>query len=295
MYANERLTEVFESSKEIVFDDSSKFIFFSDCHRGDNSWADDFADNQSLLFHALDYYYKNGFTYIEIGDGDELWENAKFEVIRKQHSDIFWLMSRFYEANRLYLIWGNHDIERKNQRIVENTLYQYYDEREKKYKPLFKNIEVHEGLVLQHSGTKNKIFLVHGHQGDLLSDQLWWLSRFLVRHLWRHLQLLGVRDSTSPAKNFKKRVEVEKKIINWVKAKNQILIAGHTHRPVFPQDGDPPYFNDGSCVHPRCITGIEIQKSEIILVKWWVRPDENGILFVTREVLAGPKELKSFS
>ena len=95
--------------------------------------------------------------------------------------------------------------------------------------------------------------------------------------------------------NFRKRVEVEKKIINWVKAKNQILIAGHTHRPVFPQDGDPPYFNGVSCVHPRCITGIEIQNSEIILVKWWVRPDENGMLFVARELLAGPKGLASFS
>ncbi|MCE8428698.1 MAG: metallophosphoesterase family protein [Candidatus Methanoperedens sp.] len=263
MSTSDRLTEVFESSKEIVFDDSSKFIFFSDCHRGDNSWADDFADNQSLLFHALDHYYKNGFTYIEIGDGDELWENKKFEVIRQQHSDLFWLMSEFHEEKRLYLIWGNHDIERKNKKKVENTLYQYYDEREKKDKLLFKNIEVHEGLVLRHSVTNNKIFLVHGHQGDLLSDSFWWLSRFLVGHIWRHLQLLGVRDPTSPAQNFKKQVEVEKKIIDWVKAEDQMLIAGHTHRPVFPSEGEPPYFNDGSCVHPRCVTGIEIQNNEI--------------------------------
>jgi UDP-2,3-diacylglucosamine pyrophosphatase LpxH len=152
----------------------------------------------------LDYYYKNGFTYIEIGDGDELWENGRFDTIRQEHSDVFWLMSRFYEEKRLYLIFGNHDIERKNRKTVEKTLYQYYDEREKKYKPLFKNIEVHEGLVLRHSITNNKIFLVHGHQGDICSDQLWRLSRFFVRHLWRHLQLIGIRDPTSPAQNFKK-------------------------------------------------------------------------------------------
>lgn len=294
MSTSDRLTEVFESSKEIVFEDSSKFIFFSDCHRGDNSWTDDFADNQSLLFHALDHYYKNGFTYIEIGDGDELWENKRFEVIRQQHSDLFWLMSKFHEGKRLYLIWGNHDIERKNKKRVENTLYQYYDEREKKDKSLFKNIEVHEGLVLRHSVTNNKIFLVHGHQGDLLSDSFWWFSRFLVRHLWRHLQLLGVRDPTSPAQNFKKQVEVEKNIIDWVKAKNQMLIAGHTHRPMFPIEGEPPYFNDGSCVHPRCVTGIEIQNNEIMLIKWLLKPNENGALCVTRELVEGPKELKSF-
>jgi hypothetical protein len=38
-----RLSEVLESSEEISFDNFSKFILFGDCHRGDNSWADDFA------------------------------------------------------------------------------------------------------------------------------------------------------------------------------------------------------------------------------------------------------------
>ena len=80
MSTSNRLTEVFNSSKTVDFDDSSKFILFSDCHRGDNSWADDFAHNEKLFFHALSYYYNEGFTYIEIGDGDELWENKKFKT-----------------------------------------------------------------------------------------------------------------------------------------------------------------------------------------------------------------------
>jgi len=185
-------------------------------------------------------------------------------------------------------------MERKDPKNVEKTLYRYYDDRRGRYEPLFEGIEVHEGLVLRHSGTDNKIFLVHGHQGDLINDRLWWLGRFFVRCLWRHLQLLGVRDPTSPAKNFKKRVEVEKKIIGWVEANDQMLIAGHTHRPKFPDEGAPPYFNGGSCVHPRCITGIEIQHGEIVLIKWWVRPREDGALCVAREVLVGPKELQSF-
>jgi len=70
-----RLTEVFEMAEEVPFDDSSKIVLFSDCHRGDNGWADDFAHNQSLFFFALEHYYAQGFTYIEIGDGDELYEN----------------------------------------------------------------------------------------------------------------------------------------------------------------------------------------------------------------------------
>lgn len=294
MSTNKRLTEVFKSAKEIPFDHSFKFIFFSDCHRGDNSWADDFAHNQCLFFHALNHYYNNGFTYIEIGDGDELWENRRFADIRRAHSHIFWLMRKFHKENRLYLIWGNHDIERKNRNTVSKTLHRYYDDRKERYEPLFKGIEVHEGLVLKHSGTDNKIFLVHGHQGDLKDDYLWRLGRFFARHCWRHLQLLGIRDPTSPAKNFKKRREVERRIIKWVKANNQMLIAGHTHRPMFPDEGAPPYFNDGSCIHPRCMTGIEIKNGEILLIKWYVKPEKGGALCVTREVLAGPKKLQSF-
>jgi hypothetical protein len=106
MSRTNRLTEVFESSEKIPFDDSSKFILFSDLHRGDNSWADDFAHNQNIFFQVLNYYYDRAFTYIELGDGDELWENVSFEDIRKAHSHVFWKMSEFHKDNRLYLIWG---------------------------------------------------------------------------------------------------------------------------------------------------------------------------------------------
>ena len=75
MSISQRLTDVFQSAKELPFDDSSRFILFSDCHRGVNDWADEFANNQGLFFHALERYYAEGFTYIELGDVDELWEN----------------------------------------------------------------------------------------------------------------------------------------------------------------------------------------------------------------------------
>lgn len=296
MSTSKRLTEVFEMAEEVPFDDSSKIVLFSDCHRGDNGWADDFAHNQSLFFFALEHYYAQGFTYIEIGDGDELYENRRFEDIRQAHSHIFWLMRRFYIEGRLYLIYGNHDIERKDPKVVERTLYRYFDEQTQQYEPLFDGIEVHEGIILRHWETTDRIFLVHGHQGSLYNDRFWWLARFFSRYFWRYLQFLGVRDLTRPAKNFKTRVVVERKIMHWVKANNQVLICGHTHRPRFPSRGAPLYFNTGSCVHPRCITGIEIENGEITLIKWWIRPKlgEDGALFVTREALVGPEKLSSF-
>ena len=293
MLRTNRLTEVFKSSEEIPFDDSSKFILFSDCHRGDNSWADDFAHNQNIFFQVLNYYYDRAFTYIELGDGDELWENVSFEDIRKAHSHVFWKMSEFHKDNRLYLIWGNHNRKWKNPNNVEKHLYHYYDERAGCNKPLFEDIKIHEGLILKHRVTGNKIFLAHGHQVDLLNDEFWWLGRFVVRNIWKHLQRFGVKDPTSPAKNFRKRKKVEKDIIEWTETNKQVVIVGHTHRPVFPVEKDPFYFNTGSCVHPRCITGIEIENGEIALVKWFidVKPGAEGFLFINKGVLAGPKRL----
>ena len=50
----------------------SKYIVFSDCHRGDGRADDNFLKNELMYLAALRYYYKNGYTYIELGDGDEL-------------------------------------------------------------------------------------------------------------------------------------------------------------------------------------------------------------------------------
>lgn len=292
MFMKKRLTNVFQSAQEISFDDTSKFILFSDCHRGDNGWADDFADNQNLFFHALNHYYKFGFTYIENGDGDELWENRKFETIKNAYSHIFWLLKKYYEENRFYLIYGNHNNVLKNLKYVKKKLFNFINETTDDTERLFDGIEVHEGLVLKHSITGKKIFLVHGHQGDFWTDYLWWVSRCLVRYLWRYLQLLGIHDITSPAQNNKKRKKIERWLIEWVKENNQMVIAGHTHRPRFPKkDDELPYYNDGSCVHPRCITGIEIEHGEISLIKWDIEPNDEGALYVTRKLLAGPRKL----
>lgn len=293
MYEFNRLSQVFESADQIAFDDSSRFILMSDCHRGDGSWADDFSKNQNLYFAALTFYYDEQYTYIELGDGDELWENSDLCDIMREHSDAFWLLSKFIKKGRFYSLYGNHDIVKKYNGFIKNRSYQRFEKRDKEHLQLFENIKVHEGIVLKHTVTGDKIFLVHGHQADYLNDRLWKLTGFLVRYLWRPLELLGVNDPTSASKNHYKKAAVENKLIEWVKRENQMLIAGHTHRPMFPEAGAPPYFNDGSCVHPRCITGIEIADGNITLVKWCVRTKKDGTLFVGREVLSGPRKLKN--
>ncbi|MDP5229720.1 MAG: serine/threonine protein phosphatase, partial [Cellulophaga sp.] len=85
------------------------------------------------------------------------------------------------------------------------------------------------------------------------------------------------------------------RIKKWIVANNYLLtIVGHTHRPRFPQPNEIPFFNDGSCVHPRSITGIEIENGAICLIKWTIETTEDGTLRVVRVLLEGPKKLSEY-
>ncbi len=289
-----RISKVFEASEELVIDDDSKLIIMSDCHRGDGSWADSFAGNQNIYFAALSYYYKENYTYIELGDGDELWENRNIKDIIHEHSDVFWLMKKFHDKKRLYLLYGNHDMVKKYPEFVKKNFYEFLSQRDNKTINLLKNITIHEGLILNHKDTGNKILLLHGHQTDFLNNDIWMVARFLVRYFWRPLENLCIKDVTRTAKNYKRKNDIAKRLTEWVKKENKMLIAGHTHRPMFPEPGEPPYFNDGSCVHPRCITGIEITGGSIQLVKWSIKSVNKGNLTVEKDILAGPGKLKDY-
>ena len=49
MSTYKRLSEVYEKSKIILYDDSSKFVMMSDCHRGVGNSGDNFLKNQYLV------------------------------------------------------------------------------------------------------------------------------------------------------------------------------------------------------------------------------------------------------
>ncbi|MFT7350008.1 MAG: putative phosphodiesterase, partial [Candidatus Paceibacteria bacterium] len=74
----------------------------------------------------------------------------------------------------------------------------------------------------------------------------------------------------------------------------QMTIVGHTHRPRFPSPGEIPFFNDGSCVHPRSITGIEIEDGAISLIKWHIATKTDGTLQIVRVLLEGPQKLVAY-
>jgi predicted phosphodiesterase len=294
MSASRRLTEVMKKSAELVFDDSSRIVIMSDCHRGDGGWSDNFSGNQNLFFAALTYYYDRGYTYIELGDGDELWENRKIETIILTHSNCFWLMSLFYREGRFYMLYGNHDIIKKDPRYSRNKCSSFFCDSLNKEITLFPGIEIPEGILLTYRHTGDRILLTHGHQADILNDTLWPLSRFLVRYLWRPLEIIGINDPTSAAKNVDRKNKVEKRLAAFARDKKQMLITGHTHRPIFPKVGEAPYFNDGSCIHPRCITALEITNGAISLVKWATLTRADRSLYVGRVTLEAPVRLTDY-
>ena len=297
MSSQTRLDKAYKEAKRIGFDNTSKFILFSDCHRGDSSFADDFANNRNIYYHALQHYFKEGFTYIELGDGDELWENMFFKDVFEANKNVYLLMQKFFVENRLQLIYGNHDFVYKNPNTVKRLLFEYFEPREGKKLPLFPGVTFNEGIILEHQETNQELFLTHGHQADFMNSVLWKFNRFMVRILWKPLQIWGIKDPTSPAKNYIELIKVERRIKKWIAENgNKITITGHTHRPRFPSPSENSlhYFNDGSCVHPRSITGIEIAAGTITLIKWYIDTTENGTLQVVKEILEGPARLEDY-
>lgn len=264
-----RLDRAFAQAPILPLDRCSKYVLISDCHRGIGNSSDNFLKNQHLYFAALEHYYRNGFTYIELGDGEELWENRNINNIIEIHSDVYDMFELFEKRCRLYLIYGNHDMSRK------------------------KNPKYHEALILyRESAPEKSLYLTHGHQASLLNSTLWKLACFLVRYFWNPLENLGFLDPTSAAKNYEVKEKCEDILHKWAVENKHILITGHTHRPVMHEDS-AYYYNTGSCVHPRCITCIEIEHNTMTLVKWSMQARMDSVLYVAREVIGGPVRLEA--
>jgi hypothetical protein len=59
MLTNSRLMKAFRNARVEYFDENSRYIIFSDCHRGNNSLSDEFSRNQNIYSYAINYYYYN--------------------------------------------------------------------------------------------------------------------------------------------------------------------------------------------------------------------------------------------
>jgi predicted phosphodiesterase len=255
---------------------TAKFIIFSDQHKGDKSAADDFKKCERNYIAALEHYNQNQFSFIDLGDSEELWKFRPEKILPANKKAL--AAEAAFHPDRFYKTFGNHDLIWKNKPDVFFLLRKYFA------MPL----PVYEGIVIHLKTTKNilKIFLTHGHQGDAMSDNNGF-STWIVAHIWLPLQrYLKVKVNT-PSKDFSLRNEHNIMMSEWSGLQQHcILITGHTHVPVFAsgrcynhpsnnipgkdqQRIKPSYFNTGCCCFDDGdITGIEIDDGFIRLIKW---------------------------
>lgn len=293
MKTMDHLTRAYEGALVAEFDDDSRYVFLSDAHRGDGSKADEFVDNRSIFLAALDHYLSEGFTLVEGGDCDDLWE-FKFGHILKANGAAYERVRRFHDAGRYIRLFGNHDIQASDPEYVRTHLARTRNRETGLTEDLLVGLKVHESLLLRHRATGQELLAIHGHQGDFANDQNWRMTMWTFRLFWRFLHAFGIHSPSSPIRNSFKRHKVEKNYVKWIREHRLALIVGHTHREKFPQGADQPYFNTGSCAFPGYITGIEIVGGAIALIRWRIEPDADHYLRVTRRVMAGPEPIGRF-
>jgi UDP-2,3-diacylglucosamine pyrophosphatase LpxH len=196
-----------------------KYAIVSDIHLGNGGGADDFRDNKDCLIAALNYYFKNDFFLILLGDVEEFWQFTLDEIVLK-YGDVYSNFRKFSDG-RVIRVFGNHDIDWKYAHdpvFNENT-----------------DDGAVEALKMYDINNNPKIFLVHGHQGDDESDTHAWSSRIAVR-LFREIEpiadSLGLYGNDSFSQS-EKTEEYEQTYYNWAKANKVLLICGHTHRAIF--------------------------------------------------------------
>jgi predicted phosphodiesterase len=279
--ADQALTHAYHAATRIPFDDASRFVFLSDCHRGDGGYADEFARNEDIYLDALTHYAGDGFTYVELGDGDELWKNHRPDDLRRAHRATYALLESLHRAGRCHVVWGNHNPGRPGQDIGRRPFDALI--------PTSAGLPAHVALLFQHRVTGARLFATHGHQADPISHQMAALGKFVVGRMWKSLQWFGFRDPTCRPENAAPSTGLEQRLAGWVRRHRHPLICGHTHRPHFPRAGETAYFNTGSCVHPRAITAIELQAGTLALVCWQAPPPSGGRRFErARRTLMAP-------
>ena len=297
---------------------TGRFIILSDQHKGTRDGADDFMPAEKNYLTALDYYFNNNYSFVALGDCEELWENTP-DAVMKVNKTVLQSEARFLQAERYYRVFGNHDLEWKY--AFQQMFY---------LKPIFgPAIKVYEGIELQaqYNNKTYSIFLSHGHQGDKRSDGSKF-SMWFVAAIWTPIQRFLEISVNTISQSFDLVDNHNIMMYEWSATHKQLIfISGHTHKPVFASldhvdrlthqlanaklTGNneqikkiehelelrkqeyagkkfvksmayPSYFNSGCCCFSDGdVTGIEIEDGFIRLVKW--KTDNNNSMRIVLE------------
>jgi len=206
---------------------ADRMVVLSDMHRGRGDRADDFRRCRASYLAALAHYDRQGHVVALLGDVEELWKN-RFQSVRSSYPEVYAAEAAIHAGGRLIRFWGNHDEEWASPAAVRDELGPLYPGA-----PL----DVRESLLLEvrlDGRDLGSIFLVHGHQGTGMSDGLAFLARFTVRFVWKPIQHVTAVSRNTPSTNRRVREKHHRAMRRWAEGHDRlILIAGHTHRPVF--------------------------------------------------------------
>jgi hypothetical protein len=212
----------------IVLDVSrDRWIILSDQHRGARNRADDFRWSERAYNSALAKYHTMGHVLAMLGDAEELWQERAGAVIEAyQHT--MELEARFHREGSSVRVWGTHDDAWSSELLVRHYLEAVYGGP---------RLRVREHLLLQvvdGAEELGTLFLVHGHQGTGTSDRWSRLARIPVRYVWRNAQRATGYGWSTPATDWRLRARHNIALYSWARRQpGLVLIAGHTHRPVF--------------------------------------------------------------
>ncbi len=315
------LTEPGKKGPVISFDPEQHFIIFSDQHKGTKNGSDIFAFAEKNYVAALDHYNQNNFTYINLGDGEELWEN-KVSRVKRKNNPSFQKERLFANREAFIKVFGNHDLYWDNDPLAELNLERIYK----------RTLPIYEGVVLQTTvnGQALDIFMTHGHQGDMQSDGNGF-SKWFIADIWGPIQMyLGLNLNTPSVDDHLKTLH-NTMMYQWsAQQPGTLLITGHTHQAVFESlthlerlyrqleaannkkdeqvikdirdqiikrignnintmpdfsGYKPTYFNSGCCCFDDGdITGIEIADGYIRLIKWMYDEQKLSVRVILDEI-----------
>lgn len=207
--ALERLDRLFASAHSVACSPVERFVIFSDLHLGDGSSGDSSEHNASLVSTVLsEYYLKRRFQLVLNGDIEDLYRFPLQDIAARQEP-LYRLFDQFRRTTAFYKIVGNHDMDLlKHARFLQRF-------------PLY------PALRMQFS--EQEVFVLHGHQADMLTARCHRLFSFLNRRI---VSPLGLPNG-SVAHDDKQKYRTEKRIYDFAKSRRVLSIIGHTHRPLF--------------------------------------------------------------
>lgn len=268
------LLKKFENSASI---NDEKVVYMSDMHLGDLSAADETIRTKHLIFYALEYYLKNDFTLVLLGDTFELAETPDINKIKNAHDDILWLFSEFHKKGKLFIVKGNHEEFLKEKDLYKRT--SLYDGKTIDFLP---NVKIYNAVK-----DKEKVYAFHGN--EFFFQYSSFLNKIIVKlgAIWKWWQLSHHDFHTSESTGWEKAEKLDKEYNNFAIELDKHFIVGHTHKCNFVLSN---YTNSGSSgVMPRCITCVEHTPNKIDTIKFAEEADDNGFIKINKSILGTQK------